>query len=491
MDENKKIEYFFKNRINRLEKEDGDWDRPEVDVFGQAQKHFPSYPQKKKKDRKIWWLLLIGLLLMTWIGYTVYLNKKINVLGAELEIAGQHLQQNKADSEKTKTNLSNKIKTLQSKTEKQINTIEQLTAAQNQLSQQIKQESQNVQKISSKNNILQGQISEQLFGQNLIIGEIKRENILAFNPVMKTSQRITNQVKQIQSAGLNEIVWSKDVEKELKISIHLQKPKLKYPKPKRFEIGLYLSSLYYEMPLAYTFSKLESEEKGSASFPIQMTSPRLHFAYALNSRLWLTTGFRKANYQLNKKFDSELIYDKENEYINADGKTVNEFNLNIQTGYSTGNNEIGIEIPQDSDIANGDILDAKWQFIQTFQFTQMPIGMQYFLGEQKWQCHLSGGLAWNKVTSGTYFIEPEIFYDNEKIEVEENKKKEAFESNNTFLSAYAGIGLNYQMTENWQIRTSIFAEQSFNSNKTLKDKKVNTSQFGKVLEIGLNYRWKK
>ena len=77
MDKDKKLEQFFKNRVNEFDSTQDDWDKPDASVFDNAQKHFPKHPKPVERDWKNIVMILMALLLLSLMGGLFFMKKII------------------------------------------------------------------------------------------------------------------------------------------------------------------------------------------------------------------------------------------------------------------------------------------------------------------------------------------------------------------------------------------------------------------------------
>ncbi len=488
MDDNKNnLEDFFNNRINDFDESDDGWDLPDESAWENAQAHFPNHPQKKTWNWKLGVLILLVFTLFSAGVYIYFLKKDLVNKSNEIEIAKNEIE----NKNNTITILEKEISKVESESEKEKlntqNAITSLTPKQQIATQTILSQKNTNQFLSKEN---------QKNNKELIITQsnfaFKNESNfpinekIASNYTIKDSKMILENSIPIASSfmEIQNVFPAQKLDLESEFNIFFPTPQKKKGK---FEIGVNYTSLNFKIPLVYDFEKLEKEDFGKKdwSFPVQSKGGEFHLAYKVRSNLWIITGLRRTAVGFEKSFSDKLIYDKSGEYIDGDGKTINEFEITTQTGFSDTGSNIDFEIPNGTTINDGDFLETEWNNSQQYKFTHIPIGVNYFMGKNKLKLFFTGGLGWNKVSLGEYFVEAQLSYDNEILPIKRNEESKKVEVSSQFINGFAGAGLNYQLTSNWHARTSFTMEKNF----IQKNEILRSNSFTKVFDLGLNYRF--
>ncbi|MFK7775662.1 MAG: hypothetical protein AB8F94_26200 [Saprospiraceae bacterium] len=486
-DNKNNLENFFKNRINDFDGSNDDWDLPDESSWENAQPHFPKYPKMKTWDWKLGVLILLVFSMIVSGSYIYFLKKNLIQKTTELELAHAEIENKNNTITSLKKETKAIGKTLSSEQNNVQNAISSLTQQQQISTQTI---------FSQKKTIQVLQIGKQQLKQELILTQANFvvENESDFLPndfftsnfsTKKLNEILENTIP-IASSFLkvkNDFPKQKlDLESEFKVIF----PKLK-KRRSQFEIGINYSSMNFEIPLIYDFEKLEKEDFGkkNGAFSLKFTGGEFHLAYKVRPRLWIRTGVRRTTGGFEKSFSDKLIYDKSGEYLDDEGKTINEFDITTQSGFGDAGSTINFEIPNGTAIDDGDFLETKWNYSQQYKFTHIPIGVTYFIRENKFQWFFTGGFGWNKVSFGEFFVEAQLSYDGEIFPVKESKNSKGSEVSSQFINGFGGAGLNYQLTPNWNIRTSFTMEKNF----IQKNKMLTSNSLSKIFDIGLNYRF--
>ena len=492
-DDKNNLENFFKNRINDFDESNDGWDLPDENAWGNAQVHFPSRPLKKTLDWKLGALILLAFAMIGAGSYIYFLKKDLAKKSTELELTTLGLE----NYNSIITNLEKEIEVAKDALNKEKNNTQNAISSLTQQQQQQQQQQISTQTIFNQKKTIQVlQIEKQKLRQELILTQVnlddKNESDYLSNeifvpefPTKEPNEFLENNMPIASSFLKLENDFPKlklDIKSEFKVIFPKQKKRRS-----QFEVGINYTSMSFEIPWIYDFKKLEKEDFGKKdwSFPLKFTGGEFHLAYNIRPRFWITTGLRRTTGGFEKSFSDKLIYDKSGEYLDDEGKTINEFDITTQSGFGDAGSTINFEIPNGTPIDDGDFLETKWNYSQQYKFTHIPIGVNYFMGKNKFQWFFKGGFGWNKVSFGEYFVEAELSYDNEIFPIKENKSSQENKVSSQFINGFGGTGLNYKLTPNWNIRTSFTLEKNF----VQKNKILTSNSLSKIFDIGVNFRF--
>lgn len=478
-DNKNNLEGFFKNRINDFDKSTDGWDLPNESVWRNARNDFPNYPQKKKWNWKLGALIVIVSTLVLEGGYIYYLKNELVKTSKGIEIIqGQRGNKNntiaiiekevfkiESELEKRKLNKQNLIVSPTQKNQIPIGFI----LNQDELNKSINRGSASTQiYLNSKDEL-----------NSFSIGNIETTGLRNdFKIAVAESTPISFSFIEIENVFP---IKKLDLISEYNVVI----PKLKQKKEK-FELEINYNSLNFETPLTYDFEKLEKKDFGEneSSFPIQFKGGGLHLSYNIRTKLWLSVGLRRTIGGFENIFVDKLIYDKSGEYIDNEGKIINEFKIITQTGFSDSGSSIDFEIPNGTNINDGDLFEAEWNYSQKYKFTNIPVGVNYYMGNDELNCFIKVGLGWNKVSLGKHFVEARLSYDNEILPIKRNQESEK-ELSSQFVNGFVGAGLDYKLNPIWNARASFILEKNF----IQKSEVLRSNSTSKVFNIGLSYRF--
>lgn len=491
MDKNKNLEQFFRNRVNELDANEADWDRPDASVFRNAQAEFPKYPIKKERDWKPMIILFLAALLLGALSIGFYFNNKAIKLEQQLHIAQTEIKnidqqlnnlsnkhKNEITTLKLQNNISNQLKdqNVNFKTTKQANknSTSKITTPKKPVTASTTSNANSVKTTPSINTKTQATINK------------NTKQHLDVTQKVTTIKPATSPATTLSKATLPSLMFDKfdqTNKKAIKNIDQLSSVKVLKPrKTKRFGVGLFFNALNFKTSTDYKLTK-EIEQKTTTTAH-QAYAPSIQFAYAITPNLWISTGFRKANINVNQRFSTALYYDKSTEYIDDFGKTYNS--LSINESDSDVPSELSFEIPAATNIEDKELYYAQWNHIRDFSWTQIPIGINYYQGKKNLQWFAKGGFGWNLISGSETYEDANFIYKDEDLTIkDEGFLKQSEQLNTQFMSGHAGLGLNYQLTKNWQVRTSFTLERNFTKNK----KVFNIENTNQHLQAGIAYKW--
>jgi len=256
---------------------------------------------------------------------------------------------------------------------------------------------------------------------------------------------------------------------------------------KKWEIGLSFSSSEYQVPIAYRFSKFNPVAENDIVQIIETNGAGLNLGYELKRNLFLKTGLQLRGGGIQREISSTLYYDKSGEYINTSGEVSNDLLLETNSALGTSENRLAFEIPQGTDIIDGDLVVTKLTNLEALAFVKIPIGVDYYIGKKRLQWWLRGGIALNAAATLDVLAEGTLDYDNKEIPVEiEPIATPAIV--NAFFSGYAGLGFNYRFARKWHFRGSFSEEFNLAASSFLQPATVLNFD-NQSFEFGFHYRF--
>lgn len=503
------MEDFFKNKLNDFDQSGDGWDRPDPEVWEKASTRLPLYPPKRMVDWKLLTLTLLGVLILFLGSYMLFMSHQINQLENQLEVADSQLEvvndqlsslQETYANEKTKRIFENE----------KINSNNELVLKQkNQVSSILQKQEKELlylQKVNQSNTIgLKKEESELAFSKetiisenlindrgDLVIGEIDsrfdEEGKEVVNDLLSFSGFTNKEPTALSLTPLRQSIFHVKRERVKQEFISLIKPAKKYRK--RFEVGVNYSNLWLEVPMKSSFDNLKSISEKEINSTYQTNAKGLHIAYGIGRNLFIKTGLRSANLFVKFPLSSGLIYDKSGEYLDTNGKTVHDFVVTTETPYDEIQDEIRIEL-QGDDLKpdDGDVLLSDLYKLNDIKYIRVPLGVDYYIGEKKFQWLLQGGMAWNKVQFESQLVDGGLWYKEKEISIAETDKQGLKSTNSQFLSAYFGAGCNYQFAKRWHVRAALIAEKNLSSTGVSWDNTSGTTGVDRSLEMSINFRF--
>ena len=484
------LENFIKNKFNELDGQSDGWDVPDADVWGQAVNRMPVATQPAAFYKMPFLKLAAGaVLLLLAGGYMFLLNQKVNTLETALnqqkiiiEKSDEQILNNEKETGeliaenkhlKKENNLIKKEKTVLEKT-----SIEQRRT---------------INFLKNKNEIIQEKKKERSFFKKEIIENEKaaEKNLLNLPTDQEEFRNLAN-----RNALAPDLLNLKDLVNltpttinNLNIPSNIFSKKITPIKKrnKKIEIGYEYNFSKIKIPSVQDFKDIKTIDKNSANNVFNVKFHGLNMAFSPKRNLFIKTGFRKAVFDTHQNIKTGWYYDKDQEYTKPDGTVGNNLALAMNTPYSKQESAINIDVPEDVDIKSGDVLVVHLEEYQTVESYQVPLGLQYFFSENRLQWFLEGGLQWNKMVFSDYKLTAEIEdvkSDQWEVDGIDYFSKPSF--SDQFFSAYGGLGINYHLIGNWQIRAAYNCQFNFIKNK----KEFSNSELNSTsINLGLNYRF--
>ena len=215
-----------------------------------------------------------------------------------------------------------------------------------------------------------------------------------------------------------------------------------------------------------------------------MNSHGLTLGIPLNKNWSLQTGVRFSNTELEYRQEVSAVYNTANEYILPDGTTAKNINIVQETPFSKSNTTIQLLFDANDKLADGE--NFKWfsSGEQDQQMVQIPFGVNYNFGKNKFNWFLGTGIQWN------HFELKALNYRMELVDTEKTFRVLVSDieviseiENLNFFSAYATAGVQYELKKNWSARASLAYNYHF-LNKEIIEKWEN---FDRSVAIGVQY----
>ncbi len=469
------MEDFFKNKLNEFEESGDGWDKPDPEVWEQAQRQI-FVPAGRFPVAGILIKSGVALLVLLLGGYIWHLHQDHDELKKSLENQQQQI-----------TQLTRQIAAAeQANQEKQ-----QLALIEN-------------EKLKAENAAISQQ--NQAFRQQL---ERQRNPETQFSPLQKfdrpaapaatdETEKLSNNatppaaltqekpaaVEVANISRLPEKPIAFEVTEPLPLTVPAQTTPLKNAE-KRFEIGYEYALLGLKIPVQSDF-KDQNAISDQVNKTVFTHSHGVYFAFSPKQNWFVRTGLRTAEMTLEQSRQSGVYYDKSGEYLKPDGATANDVSLALRTPYSQLESEITLAIPTDANLKTGD-----WLVFGTFErlrqrHYQVPFGISWFQGNKRLQLQLSGGVQWNLVVFDNYFLKAWVESKSIVLPVDEVKLQTKDVPSSQYLGAYAGFGLNYRLTQSWHLRSGLSYHYDFNQKSS---KFSNSREIGSAFSLGLNYRF--
>lgn len=493
MDNN--LDDFFNAKLNDLSSSSDGWDEPSESVWTNAQRHFPTH-KKSNRNRVLIVAILAGLGLFGAGRYLFQLKQQNIVLQNKMAVLNQELKDKQAAEQSLnhqKSTFKQEIKTLQEQlknnrltTQKHIENIEgnhrlslqkataeavetttvhfqNIIQEQRQFIEQLEKEKQQLKSAQSQSQASQviAQNAESDAAQQVISHDYLSNNksFLVANPA--------SEVNDFDYDAIAQKTWNK------------------------YEIGIDLATLGLNLALKNAVedvnfqsnSTMVSADAYRSIEPIYSAanapSLGLHFGYGTKQNFYIRTGIRYANFNINETYTSILSYDDNSQYTNNQGIILNDLTVNSATPFSNIQQSMTVEIPNGTALTSDDIVQTTLYTAQNYHFLQLPLGIAYYRGKGRMQLAFQGGVTWNYIFLNDYTFDADFVANGTALTINRSNIIQT-SSSTAYLGAYLGIGANYKLTDNWQIRAGVTFEES--------SLRVNASSLANrfLLESGFN-----
>ncbi len=472
------MEDFLKNKLNEFEDSNDGWDRPDPQVWEQAQGQILA-PVTPVGMTSTFVKAGVVLLLLMMGGYIWYLQQQKNDLQIAFDGQGEQLEQ-----------LSQELASVEEK-----NLAEHQGLA-------LKNEELHAENtaISNKNAALQKQFQQQQQVISLLNNKnkslLKARNQAVALHVLQKDNPLNSQVPSQEKNETPLTLTSLNIHLLPEKQFLLHSEPLKTPEVpvqtipniqrwEQFELGYEYALLGLKIPIQSDFKDLNSTAN-TVNKTVTTNSHGVYFAFSPKRNWFVRTGLRTAQMTLEQTSEAGVYYDKSSEYLKPNGTTANDISLNVRTPYSELESEITLDIPQDANLKTGD-----WLLFGTYErirqrYYQVPIGVSYFQGLGRLQWQVQGGVSWNKVVFDDYFLKAYVQSKTNDLPVAKVKVLTKDVPATQYMGAYAGLGLNYRLTQSWHVRTGLTYSYDFN-NKS--NKFSNSKGITSAINLGLNYRF--
>jgi len=433
---------FFRNNLNKPDNSGDAWDRPDTNVWADAQAEI--FAEETEEKRSFAWLWLLAFLLISSVIGTYIWSLKKQVL--ELEKTTEKQKIAVKEQEKRILNLEQNAQLIkQNHSEK----IENLKAEQ----VAILEEKEIVQKelLSHQNSIFQLQKENERFEkQRELVQKLPSTKTLEVRTqdsklFLKPISSLTNSIKDLAVTDLAKMP-------ALTIAKLIKKEKAERGKLK---ITYDYSFLNLKMP-ATNVEKEESKSIFNVENAVYLAPVHgLSIAYSPKKNLYIRAGIQQTKGKTERIWKISEEYDKSGEYLDAEGKVNNDLNYTFNTPYVAHDGAINVKIPEETELEDKANLYAEISDYQVFDYKKFSLGAEYLLGQKKLQWQLNAGLSWNSLSFEEYFSKANVKVNGEFLAIEKVGINQKSESNKSFMGLYSGIGLNYNISSHWSVGANL------------------------------------
>ena len=449
---------FFRNNLNKSDNSGDAWDRPDAGVWANAQAEILA--EEPAKKRSLAWLWFLGFLLISGaMGVYVWSLKeqvinleetleeqKIAIGNQEKEIL--NLQErvslsNQKYSEEIEASKSEKIAILKEKKIVEKN----LLKSENNIFQILKEKSD----FEKQNQIFATQLEEKkaILAEKKIENTVKKEQLKPITPLVNSTNMLAvNDLIEMPDLAILKLNQNKKTEKN------------------KWKIGYDYSFLNLKMP-ANNVAKDDVKSIFNVENNVYLAPVHgLSIAYSPKENLYIRAAVQKTSGKTERIWKISEDYDKSGEYLDAEGKVINDLTYAFNTPYAAHEGAINVKIPEDTELEDKDNLFAQISDYQVFDYYKASLGAEYLLGKRKLNWQLQAGLSYNHLSFYEYFSEAEVKVNGEFLPIEKIEITQKSEESKAFIGLYSGVGLNYNITPHW----SVGANLNYNLNLINKQK---------------------
>ncbi len=500
-DKNNNMGDFLRKKFDDFDETVGSWGKPDKQVKASVLEQITANPTTSKKGgyAKFIYLGIAALLVLTTGGYLWNLHQQnselkntITAQANQITAVENQLKDINQKHEATTTKLNQEAQQVQDELLKKDAEIERLN-------QSLLNERSGYQKseIDSKGHL--NAIAQLEKEKQVLLGkleEVRNGNINGngnFNGGDDVAgdlddSGLNRQFLAERIDGLDNLMheqWNV-LEEAAKNQIIIPASQILKSKHQRFKIGYEFSPMEFELETDRTFERQRSPVKRLASKRTTIKAHGALFAYSPKRNWWIRTGFRVASFETKDFNKVVLAYDASNEYVRP-GFRVNELSMSLSNPYAETESSFDIAIPDDTELNEEDLLEIDLTETQSVQIFQIPFGVEYIQGKNKLQWLWQGGLQWNNIVFDDYNYEAKASSRRQHIEVEKKMEEAAVKKSRQFMSAYAGVGMNYHLTGNWHAKAAFTYNYDFINNKSKNFS--NATKRGTAFNLGLNYHF--
>jgi hypothetical protein len=536
-DENNNLGDFFRKRLSSLEDGEEDWFSPDPRTDDRVLQGLVASSNKKKSKKKGFFILLLCLLFLGMLSYIIHLKQHITSLNdTATKILAQKtftpptsttttentitLNNTSVISNTDETrNLESSIDKINSKYKIQAMALNNAEAKNQALQKLIEQQNKTIQALqlelsqdcntsnsfenilantntkttkfkylypSIKDQTIATNERETTLGSKNLFLQNKWNDFLALNSPKETELEASPTFENLSTIKPELLVVPlEQTEATPDYSFSLKKKKKKKRKGKSLEIGLHagLQALFTEKAIDILDQRvLFKNDLSRVEIPIPYVG--LNIAYSPRKNLWVRIGVKGGGNIDGGKEELVIVYNDAQEYLLPSGDRANDLVLNTSTGYTQADNTLGLTVP--STVTNGDLLELEYGEQLKIKHLQIPLSVEYFFGQKRWQPFVHGGLKFNLFHYEYRALDININSESQELNFDFN---EGITNTKTvqYMSLMGGAGLNCNLLPQLSLRGTLGVEMNyiFSGGRTTNPH----SSYGLSADFGLYYKF--
>ncbi len=208
--------------------------------------------------------------------------------------------------------------------------------------------------------------------------------------------------------------------------------------------------------------------------------------YYLTDRFAIATGIQRTEIKSWSKSIMEFAYDSSTEQDMGNGEIENTSEIPLMTPFGEIGTMITYRFPSTGNLPDGELMESDFETLQEILYISIPLGIEYnIVASRKINWFAEGGLLFNQNLNNTTDFSSRVIHDGNDMKVMGEEMKNSPGYTNNFLSYYFGSGINYDVSNTFQISGSA---RYFDNLSTLNlQENMSTHLNGFSLKIGIVY----
>ncbi|MGB0839930.1 MAG: hypothetical protein ACPGXL_07310 [Chitinophagales bacterium] len=274
---------------------------------------------------------------------------------------------------------------------------------------------------------------------------------------------------------------------------NIDAPQLRLKGQQQWQVGYAFTQMHLNSPVSRRFERVERVHKKAINKIVPITTQGLTLGFMPNHKWQIQTGLHVANQDIEQTQQLSVFYDKTNEYNSPSGERKTNLELTSKTLYSESKKEINITLPQNRELQDRELMVVDLTEKYNLKYWQVPIGLSYIYGKNRLKYRIQGGMQWNSIA-----------FENKGLEVSIRTSQEELQHNprpnggtmpprkpkpKQFASVYGGIGVGYQLNEQWQAQAGLAYTHNLIKRRQSEFSQVNINPLDRTLKVGLQYQF--
>ncbi len=470
---------FLRKKLDDFDESAGSWNAPDPEVRGNILDRITAPAPAAPTTSPIPVIVLVALLQIAAIAYIWYLQNQIGQLESHLKQQPQAGQVNLTDPALVEKYAA-EIASLKAENTQLRAAGAEREGREAQLNQQARTQLTTINQLRAENRFLQGRLAERPPAQLDKLPDQPHST-----DKKQPTAALALSAPSLPSPGLK--MLSAPEQQFPEIALLPTLPITRAKASKRWEAGYDFALLRMDIPQTRSFKNQRLASENTQNNRVTTAAHGLSFAYSPAPHWWIRTGLRTATINHQSRSRLGLAYNRTNESDLPNGDKANELTFTTRTAYSETRGAFNITLERGAELEEGDLLEITIRDQQRLQYLQAPFEIAYFSGAGRLQWMLRSGLQWNQLSFGDYTFTVFTEARGRPILVNRGRVLSQDIPVRHFISAQAGLGLNYRLFGQLYARASAnYSYQFINHNHSDISGSANT---GADLTLGLHYRF--